>query len=188
MFFVCNQSWEGSILYRLSGSVNTQEAIKKLTVIFDKYNPGSPYTYEFADAEYARKFSLQVLIGKLVGLFAILAVALSCLGLFSLATYAAEQRTKEIGIRKVLGASVPNLWLLLTRDFLYLVGIACLIASPIAWYFTSNWLNNYTYRITVSFEVFAWTYVLALVVTLVTISFQTVKAALANPIRSIRTE
>jgi len=188
MFFLCNQNWEGSILYRLSGSVNTQEAIKKLTVIFDKYNPGSPYTYAFADAVYARKFSLQVLIGKLVGLLAILAVALSCLGLFSLSAYAAEQRTKEIGIRKVLGASVPSLWLLLSRDFLYLVGIGCVIASPIAWYFTSNWLNDYTYRITVGFGIFAWTYLLALVVTLVTISFQTVKAALANPISSIRTE
>ena len=109
-----------------------------------------PFTYRFADESYAAKFNLEVLIGKLAGLFAALAIFISCLGLFGLAAYMAEQRNKEIGIRKVLGASIPQVWMLLSKDFILLVLISCFIASPVALYFLSGWLQKYDYRISIS--------------------------------------
>ena len=176
------------MMYRLSPNIKTQDAIVKLTAIFNKYNPAYPYTYQFADASYAAKFNLEVLVGKLAGLFAVLAIFISCLGLFGLAAYVAEQRTKEIGIRKVLGASVAQLWLMLSKDFILLVLISCIIASPIALYFLSGWLQKYSYRITIGAGVFIWAAIVALIITLITISFQAIKAAVANPVKSLRTE
>ena len=176
------------IMYRLSPVIKTQDAITRLTSIFNKYNPAYPYTYTFADDSYAAKFKLEVLIGKLAGLFAGLAIFISCLGLFGLAAYIAEQRTKEIGIRKVLGASVSQVWLLLSKDFIVLVLISCMIASPVAFYYMHDWLQQYDYRITISPLVFVIAGIAAIVITIITISFQAIKAAIANPVKSLRTE
>jgi len=176
------------IMYRLSSNIKTQDAITKLTAIFNKYNPAYPYTYTFADDSYAAKFKLEVLIGKLAGLFAALAIFISCLGLFGLAAYIAEQRTKEIGIRKVLGASVSQVWLLLSKDFIVLVLLSCVIASPVAFYYMHDWLQQYDYRIMISPVVFVIAGVVAIAITIITISFQAIKAAIANPVKSLRSE
>jgi putative ABC transport system permease protein len=177
-----------TIMYRIAPGVNTQDAIAKLSPIFNKYNPASPYVYRFADDDYAAKFSLETLISKLAGLFAALAIFISCLGLFGLAAYTAEQRTKEIGIRKVLGASVSQVWLLLSKDFIVLVLISCVIASPVAFYYMHDWLQQYNYRITISPFVFVIAGIAAIVITIITVSFQAIKAAIANPVKSLRTE
>jgi ABC-type antimicrobial peptide transport system permease subunit len=187
--FLCdlNDSQE-VMMYRLSPNIKTQEAINKLTAVFNKYNPAYPYSYRFADANYAAKFNLELMIGKLSGLFAGLAIFISCLGLFGLAAYIAEQRTKEIGIRKVLGASVSQVWLLLSKDFIVLVVISCVIAIPVALYFLQNWLEKYSYRISIGAGVFVFAGMIAIAITLITISFQSIKAALMNPVRSLRAE
>ncbi len=177
-----------TLIYRLSPKMKNQEALERLTSVFNKYNPGFPYAFQFADQEYAAKFQLEVLIGKLAGLFAALAIFISCLGLFGLAAYTAEQRTKEIGIRKVLGASVSQVWILLSKDFLLLVGISCLVASPLAFYFLKNWLLKYDYRIEIGAGVFLISAAMALCITLITISFQAIRAAVANPVKSLRSE
>lgn len=188
MMFLYHPSYENFLIYRLSPRVKTQEAIAKLTAIFNKYNPAFPYTYQFADENYAAKFNLEVLIGKLAGIFSALAILISCLGLFGLAAYIAEQRTKEIGIRKVLGAPISGLWLMLTKDFIVLVLVSCIIASPIAYYFLHNWLLNYDYRITLGPLVFIIAALTAMLITIATISFQAIKAARANPVNSLRSE
>jgi ABC-type antimicrobial peptide transport system permease subunit len=186
---VFNHGRGGSfVIYRLSPNAKTQEAIEKITRIFNSYNPAYPYIYQFVDEEYNHKFNLEVLVGKLAGVFAGLAIFISCLGLFGLAAYVAEQRTKEIGVRKVLGASVAQVWLLLSKDFIMLVLISCVIASPIALYFLSDWLQKYNYRITIGPGVFILSAIVAILITLVTISFQAIKAALTNPVKSLRSE
>jgi len=176
------------VTYRLAKNVNTHTAIDKIGKIFEKYNPAYPYQYKFVNDEYAHKFNLEVLVGKLAGVFAGLAIFISCLGLFGLAAYVAEQRTKEIGIRKVLGASIGQVWLMLSRDFIVLVVISCIIASPAALYYLHNWLQKYNYRVSIGVGVFIASGITAIVITLVTISFQAIKAALANPVKSLRSE
>jgi len=177
-----------NIMYRLSANANTHDAIEKITKIFNQYNPAYPYIYQFVDEEYNHKFNLEMLVGKLAGVFAGLAIFISCLGLFGLAAYVAERRTKEIGIRKVLGASIAQVWLLLSRDFIVLVVISCLIASPVALYFLSGWLQKYDYRISIGPGVFLLAGLAAIMITLLTISFQAIKAALTNPVKSLRSE
>jgi len=186
--FICYPQPQDIMMYRLSPNIKTQDAITQLTSIFNKYNPAFPYKYTFADEEYAAKFKLEVLIGKLAGLFAGLAIFISCLGLFGLAAYVAEQRTKEIGIRKVLGASVTQVWVLLSKDFIVLVLISCVIASPVALYFLKNWLQKYDYRISIGASVFIISAMMAILITIITVSFQAIKAAIANPVKSLRTE
>ena len=188
MMFFCQPGGQNILLYRLSPNIKTSEALVQLTALFNKYNPAYPYGYQFADQSYATKFSQEVLVGKLSGIFAGLAIFISCLGLFGLAAYTAEQRTKEIGIRKVLGASVPQLWLLLSKDFMVLVLISCLIASPLAFYFLQGWLQQYDYRISIGPAVFLGAGLAAMIITIVTISFQSVKAALSNPVKSLKSE
>src|SRR6202000_2081203 len=156
------------IIYRLSTGINTHDAIEKITKIFDKYNPAYPFMYQFVDEEYNHKFNLEVLVGKLAGVFAGLAIFISCLGLFGLAAYVAEQRTKEIGIRKVLGASIAQVWLLLSRDFIVLVVISCIIASPVAFYYLHNWLQKYTYRVRIGVGGFIASGIAAIIITLLT--------------------
>ena len=180
--------WGNSLLYRLSAHVKTQDALPVLAKLFEKYNPAYPYSYKFVDEEYSRKFTIELLVGKLAGIFAGLAILISCLGLFGLAAYVAEQRTREIGIRKVLGASVSQVWVLLSKDFMLLVVISCLIASPIALYFLRGWLQQYDYRISIGVDVFLFSALAAIGITLVTVSTQAIRAALANPVKSIRTE
>jgi len=186
--FVYNPGWAGSIMYRLKPTVNTQEAISKIAAIFNKYNPSFPYDYRFADEAFNTKFKLEVLIGKLAGLFAGLAIFISCLGLFGLVAYVAEQRKKEIGIRKVLGASAAQIWFLLSGNFLLLVIISCVIASPIAYYFLQGWLQKFDYRITIGPESFLLSAGMTIIITIFTVSYQAISSALANPVNSLRSE
>lgn len=187
MFYIDDNN-KSNILYRLPENLETGEALTRLATVFNKFNPAFPYSYEFSDENYAQKFKLEMLIGQLSGVFAALAIFISCLGLFGLAAYVAEQRTKEIGIRKVLGASTGQVWMLLSKDFILLVLISCAIASPLAYYFLQDWLQKYEYRIDIGAGVFVIAAVVALGITLVTISFQAIKAALANPVKSLRSE
>jgi putative ABC transport system permease protein len=176
------------VTYRLAKNVNAHTAIDKISKVFEKFNPAYPYQYKFVSDEYEHKFNLEVLVGKLAGVFAGLAIFISCLGLFGLAAYVAEQRTKEIGIRKVLGASITQVWLLLSSDFIVLVVISCIIASPVAFYYLHNWLQQYTYRVSIGIGVFIASGVAAIIITLLTISFQAIKTALTNPVKSLRSE
>ncbi|MEO6673802.1 MAG: ABC transporter permease [Ginsengibacter sp.] len=180
--------WMGVITIKIKPTVAVREALAKIAPVFKKYSPGGPFEFKFIDDEYATKFSIEERIGNLAGVFAILAIFISCLGLFGLASFVAEQRTKEIGVRKVLGATVFNLWKLLSKDFVALVIISCLIAIPIAGYFLSGWLQKYNYRTEISWWIFVAAGVGALIITLLTVSFQAIKAALANPVKSLRTE
>jgi len=177
-----------SIAFRLAPDAPAHPAMQKLGTIFNRYNPAYPFLYHFADESYAQKFQLEVLVGSLSGLFAGLAIFISCLGLFGLAAYMAEQRTREIGIRKVLGASVAQLWLLLTKDFIILVAISCVAATPIALYFMHNWLDKYNYHIPIGPGIFLLAAAVALVITILTISIQAIRGATANPTRSLRAE
>ncbi|HEY4327899.1 MAG TPA: ABC transporter permease [Mucilaginibacter sp.] len=176
------------MIYRLSPNIQIHAAIEKLAHIFGKYSPAFPYEYTFVDQEYNSEFSEEVLVGKLSGIFAGLAIFISCLGLFGLAAFVAEQRTKEIGIRKVLGATVSQVWILLSKDFIVLVFISCVIASPIAFYFLQKWLTKYDYHITIGPGIFIVSAVVAIAITLVTVSSQAIKAALTNPVKSLKTE
>ncbi len=186
--YVYNPGWNGAIMYRLNPGVGRQQAIKKISAIFNKYNPSFPFDYRFADEAYSSTYNIEVFVGTLASVFAGLAIFISCLGLFGLAAYVAEQRTKEIGIRKVMGASVPQVWLLLSRDFILLVLLSCVIASPVALYYLHSWLLKYDYRISIGPGVFIISGAMALIITLFTVSFQAIKAALANPVRSLRSE
>jgi ABC-type antimicrobial peptide transport system permease subunit len=181
--------WRINILnIKMKPGVNAQEAVNKIGEVYARYNPGQPFEYKFVDDEYSRKFAMEQNIGKIAGFFTILAIFISCLGIFGMATFTAEQRIKEIGVRKVLGATVFNLWQLLSKDFVILVTISFVIASPIAYYFMRQWLQDYDYRTNISWWIFAGAGMGALVVTILTVSFQAIKAATANPIKSLRTE
>lgn len=173
---------------RLNPSAGAHDAISKIGAIFKKYDPSTPFEYQFADDDYAKKFDNEVRVGKLASTFAVLAIFISCLGLFGMASFTAEQRVKEIGVRKVLGASVFNLWRLLSKDFVLLVLISLIIASPVGYYFMYKWLQNYTYRSGISWWIFAVTAAGAMAITLITVSYQSIKAALANPVKSLRSE
>jgi ABC-type antimicrobial peptide transport system permease subunit len=156
--------------------------------IFKKYDPSEPFEYNFNDAVYAQKFALEDRVGKLAAFFAIFAIFISCLGLFGMSSFMAEQRIKEIGVRKVLGASVLHLWGLLSRDFVGLVALSFLIALPLAWHYMDGWLRQYPYRVTVSVWVFVATMGTAIIITLATVSWQAVRAARANPVKSLRAD
>jgi len=162
--------------------------LQKIAAICKQYSPSEAIEFKFADEEYARKFATEEQVGKLAGFFAFLAIFISCLGLFGMVSFMAEQRTKEIGVRKVLGASVLNLWGLLSKEFFALVVISILIATPIAYYSMYRWLQHYQYRTEMSWWVFAETTLGLLTITLLTVSFQGIKAAKANPVKSLRTE
>jgi ABC-type antimicrobial peptide transport system permease subunit len=173
---------------KIKPNVAVADALPKIEGVFKKVIPSVPFDYDFIDQEYAAKFAAEERIGTLAGIFASLAIFISCLGLFGLASFMAEARTKEIGVRKVLGASVLNLWGLLSKDFVALVIIAVGIATPIAYYFLSNWLHKYEYRTDISWWIFALAGGGALLITLLTVSFQSMKAALMNPVNSLRSE
>jgi len=187
-FFLYQPGWTYAYTYRLAPTINAGVALARLKPIFEQYDPSTPFGYRFVDEEYAGQFAFEALIGKLAGIFTALAIFICCLGLFGLAAFMAEQRTKEIGIRKVLGASVSQVLLLLTKDFMLLVMISSLVASPIAYYLLQNWLRQYYYRISIGPAVFIISAFIAMLITLFTISFQAVKAALMNPTESLRWE
>lgn len=173
---------------RINPNISAREALTKIQAVYKIYSPATPFTYAFVDTEFASKFFDEERVGKLAGFFAALAILISCLGLFGLASFVTEQRFKEIGVRKVLGASVFNLWGLLSKDFVALVAIACIIAIPAASYFMSQWLQKYEYRTTLSWWIFISAVGGALIITILTVSYQSIKAALMNPVKAIKTE
>jgi len=186
IFFFENQSAVMNI--RINPVVSAATALTRIESVVKSLAPSALFTYKFIDDEYAAKFSQEERIGTLAGIFSALAISISCLGLFGLASYVTERRTKEIGIRKVMGASVVTLWKMLSRDFVGLVIISCLVSIPVAWYFMTLWLERFEYRTDISFWVFAITCLLTLVVTLLTVSFQSIRAATMNPVKSLRSE
>lgn len=184
-----SSQFDSNLLYiKLKDQRNSQQAIAEIAAVVKKNNPAYPFQYKFVDDQFNTIFLSEVLMSKLSTVFASLAIFISCLGLFSLAAYTAERRTKEIGIRKVLGASVAGIAALLSKEFLKLVAISCLVAFPIAWWMMHSWLQSYEYRITISWWIFLLAGSSALVVAFITISFQSIKAAVANPVKSLRSE
>ncbi|OQP64164.1 ABC transporter permease [Niastella vici] len=175
-------------IVRLNPNKDISSSVRIIEQELKKYTPDVPFDYQFVDESFGDKFKTEQRIGKLASYFSILAIFISCLGLFGMASFVAEQRTKEIGIRKVLGASVPNLWRLLSTEFVALVLLSCVIAAPIAYFYLKGWLINYDYRIAISWNVFLFASIIALFITLITVSYQAIKAALANPVKSLRTE
>ncbi|HEX3767252.1 MAG TPA: FtsX-like permease family protein, partial [Puia sp.] len=190
LIFFCNPHYEFEYLMyiRLKKQINTEKAIARIESVMKKDNPLYPFQYRFVDDQFNQLFLNEMLVSKLSRVFASLAICISCLGLFGLAAFTAERRTKEIGIRKVLGAGVMGLAGLLSAEFLKLIAFSSLLAFPVAWYAMHSWLQNYEYHITISWWVFVAAAVTSVIIALITISFQTIRAAVANPIRSLRSE
>ncbi len=178
----------GWLMLRVTPGMPLQEALPKIEKVFNNVIPDIPFDYKFANAEFAAKFSTEDRISKLAAVFAVLAIVISCLGLFGLASFVAEQRTKEIGVRKVLGASVANLWQMLSKEFVILVILSCIIAAPLSYYILYNGIERYEYKTDMGWWIFAAATLGALAITLLTVSYQSIKAALANPVKSLRTE
>lgn len=183
-----NKENVSNFFIRLKPQADLKKSLAAIKPIAERYNPSLPFEYTFVDEEFSKKFTAESQVAKLAGMFASLAILISCMGLFGLAMFMAERRIKEIGIRKVLGASVINLWALLSREFLLLVFIACLIASPLAYWLMNDWLQNYDYRITISWWIFVIAGLVAVVIALCTVSAQAIRAALSNPVKSLRNE
>ncbi len=173
---------------RIRENANLKTALAEVEKVIKTDNPGYPFSFDFEDETFGQLFKAETLIGKLAGIFAALAIIISCLGLFGLASFTAERRTKEIGVRKILGASVSGITRLLSRDFLKPVLLSLVIAFPVSWWLMIKWLKNYEYRINIHWWVFALAGLLVLAIALATVSFQSVKAAIANPVKSLRTE
>ena len=182
------KSWFNVIHIKFSKDKSTAQNLKLTEKIFKKYNPEYPFNYSFVDEQYFNKFNDEKRTGKLASLFACLAIIISCLGLFGLASYMAENRIKEIGVRKVLGASVTNITRLLSVDFLKLVIIAFVIAGPLAYWLGESWLKDFPYRVNIQWWVFAMAGILSIMIALLTVGYQAVKAAMANPVKSLRSE
>jgi len=166
----------------------TNVAMASIKRAWKEFNPYFPLDYQFSDQEYQKLYASEQVIEKLSNAFAVMAVFISCLGLLGLAIFTTGQRTKEIGIRKILGASLVSLFNLLSKELLILISLAIVIASPVAWYIMNDWLNGYAYRIDITIGIFILAGLLAIAIALITISFQTLKALFANPVKSLRTE
>jgi ABC-type antimicrobial peptide transport system permease subunit len=183
-----SKGWVGNIALRLNPEKSISASLAILQNLYKKYNPQYPFEYKFTDEEFNQKFKNERLLGTMSAGFTCLAIIISCLGLFGLASFSAEQRRKEIGIRKVLGATTGNLWFNLSQEFVWLVSISFIIGSAISWYYIHQWLYKYTYHTALSLWVFAITMFFSLAICLLTVSWQAVKAALANPVKSLKTE
>jgi len=184
----CQKDWGYSeVSVRVNGA-KVQDAINHISSSWKKVNPDLPFDYRFLDEHFAEMYTADRAVSKVVGILAGLAILISCLGLFGLASYSAERRVKEIGIRKVLGASVQNITTMLSKDFIRLVLVSNLIAWPLAWIGVNRWLQDFAYRVPVSWWVFIAAAGIALLIALLTVSFQAIKAAVANPVKSLRTE
>jgi putative ABC transport system permease protein len=164
------------------------QTINRIKNTWKSIAPNEPFTYTFLNEEFNNMYRAEQRSGKIFISFAVLAILIACLGLFGLAAYAAEQRTKEIGIRKVLGATVTNIVEMLSKDFLMLVIIASVIAFPVSWWFMHKWLQDFAYRITISWWIFFLAAFVAIFIAVITVSFQAIKAALTNPVKNLRTE
>jgi hypothetical protein len=186
--FVLDSGRVKYITIRLSRNIPVSQSIDRIKEVFRNYDPGSPFDYAFVDQEYGKKFLDEERIGRLAFLFTALAIFISCIGLFGLASYVAQQRTKEIGVRKVLGASTINLWGHLTKDFLLLVVLSCIIATPIAWYVLDKWLSQFVFRTKISWFLFIWAGLGTLVIAFLTVSYHTFRAASAAPAKSLRSD
>ncbi|RNC92331.1 MAG: FtsX-like permease family protein [Allomuricauda sp.] len=182
------KAWFNMIHIKFNAQYSIAENLAATEAIFSKYNPNYPFNYEFVDEDYAQKFISEQRIEKLASLFTLLTILISCLGLFGLASYMAQNRIKEIGVRKVLGASVSSITTLLSKDFLKLVVVSLLIATPISWYVMNQWLQDFAYRIDLSWWIFGLAGILAIAIAFMTVSFQAIKAAKSNPVKSLRTE
>ena len=182
------KNWFNTMHIKFNPNRSTEANLTKAEGIFKKYNPAYPFDYKFVDDEYARNFDNEQRTKSLAGLFATLAIFISCLGLFGLSAYVAESRVKEIGVRKVLGASSVTIAKLLSVDFIKLVVVSIIIATPVAWYAMSKWLESYTYRITIGWAIFLLAGLLAIAIAVITVSFQSIKASMANPVKSLRSE
>ena len=180
--------YTGEMIVKIKPGNDPHKTLAALAQVFSKYNPSSPFIYKFVDEAYAAKFEGEERIGNLAAVFTGLAIFVSCLGLFGLAAFVAEQRTKEIGVRKVLGASIVNLWSLLSKEFLKLTGISILIAVPLAYYGMSQWLKGYLYHTPLSWWIFASAGLGIIIITMLTVSYQSLKAAFMNPVKSLRSE
>jgi putative ABC transport system permease protein len=180
-------SWTWTYFLRIDGS-KTADVINQVEKVYKSRVPERPFVYHFMDDEYEKMYSTELQVNKLSKWFSGLAIFISCLGLFGLVSFSAAQRTKEIGIRKVLGASVTNIISLLSKDLLKLVLIASIISFPIAWWMMSGWLSDFAYHISIPAGVFVLSALLAIIIALITISFQAIKSALANPVKNLRTE
>ena len=178
----------GYVHIRLNDSYSTQEALSKIELAFRKVVPDLPYQYQFADDDYNTKFAYEERVGKLATVFAALAVVISCLGLFGMAVFMTERRTKEIGVRKVVGASVFSIWKLMSAEFVVIVALSFVIAAPLSWYGLSQWMQNFTYRTDISWEIFLAAGSGSLLITLATVSFQLLKAAHRSPVQSLKSE
>jgi putative ABC transport system permease protein len=183
-----SKGWVGNIALRLNPAKSVSASLAILQNIYKKYNPEYSFEYKFTDEKFNQKFNNERLLGTMSSGFTCLAIIISCLGLFGLASFSAEQRKKEIGIRKVLGASTGNLWFNLSQEFVWLVSISFIAGSAISGYYIHHWLYKYTYHTSLSFWVFAITMFLSLAICLLTVSWQAIKAALANPVHSLRSE
>ncbi|PVD50418.1 acetylornithine deacetylase [Terrimonas sp.] len=189
VMFICVSPENASMLYaRLKPGENIEPSLKKIEAVLRKDNPGYPFTYHFVDDQFNQMFNNEQLISKLSRVFSMLAIIISCLGLFGLAAYTAERRIKEIGIRKVLGASVTGIASLLSTEFLQLVLISCIVAFPVSWWMMHKWLQDYQYRIEINWWIFIAAGIAAIFIALLTIGFQSIRAAMANPVKSLRTE
>ena len=178
----------GVIFLRLKGQADLKKSLAAIQPIVDKYNPSLPFEYKFVDEEFGKKFTTENQVAKLSGIFAGLAIFISCLGLFGLAMFMAEKRAREISIRKVLGASVANLWILLSKEFVWLVTIACVIATPVTLLLLKEWLQKYDYRINIQWWIFGVGALIAVLIALITVSTQALRAATANPVKRLRAE
>jgi len=173
---------------RFKKGIDLAKGVQTAEAVIKKQNPAYPFEYHFIDERFDRLFKTEQLVGKLSGLFAVLAIFISCLGLFGLAAYMAERRAREISIRKILGATTRLIMVLMSRDFLVLVLVACLVAFPLSWWFMHSWLREYEYRVEISWWIFAMAGLSALLISLITLSFQAIKAALANPVKNLRAD
>jgi len=185
IFYYGAANWR---MYIKTTAGDAPKAIAAAEKIWKKYSADAPFQYTFLDDDYNQLYQSEEKTATLFNAFAAVAILISCLGLFGLITFVAHLKTKEIGIRKVLGAGTGSITSLMTKDFIGLVLTAFIIAAPIAWYAMNKWLQDYTYRISLSWTIFVMAGLLALVIALLTISFQAIKAALANPVKSLRTE
>jgi len=180
-----NAQW---MMLKVKPTASMAGALSTISTVFRRYNPGAPFVYQYSSETYAQKFQMEERVLRLAIFFTVFAIFISCLGLFGVASFMAEQRVREIGVRKVLGASVPQIWGLLSREFVRLALISFVIAAPLAWYSMNKWLEGYDYRTTVGVGVFVYTFVLAIGITVLTVSWQAIRAAMENPVRALRSE
>jgi ABC-type antimicrobial peptide transport system permease subunit len=188
MFVTCQTSWASAVTVRLEKTNDLPSALKKVEAVFNRLNPAYPFDYTFVDQQFAKKYATINLTSTLANIFAVLAILITGLGLFGLAAFTAEQRTKEIGIRKVMGASVPGLVGLIAKEFSWLVIVALVISAPVSWWFLNNFLDRYAYRIDFPWWALALAGFISLAFALVIVSAQALKAATANPSKSLRSE